>query len=283
MGRVQGKVAFITGAGQGQGRAHAIRLAEEGADIIATDICTPYPARVLYPAATEDDLEETRKLVEKTGARCVTAVADVRDRAALQAAVDAGVAELGRLDIVLANAGVITFHDESLEIDDAIYELVVDTNLKGVWNTIQVTAPILKASGRGGSIILTSSAGGLRGQAHYAHYVAAKHGVVGLMRAFANELGEFRIRVNTLHPTGVASAMSSSSDVPELYEKSRYFALNAMNMMPDLDTEPGGEYVSLGVIQPIEVANAALFLASDEARYITGVTLAVDAGNTNKP
>src|SRR3954447_566684 len=118
MGRVQGKVAFVTGAGQGQGRAHAIRLAEEGADIIATDICAPHPSRVRYPAATEGDLEETRKLVEKTGSRCVTAVADVRDRAALQTAVDAGVDEFGRLDIVVANAGVITFHDESLDIDD---------------------------------------------------------------------------------------------------------------------------------------------------------------------
>ena len=283
MGRVQGKVAFITGAGQGQGRAHAIRLAEEGADIIATDICKPYPSRVMYSAATEDDLEETKKLVEKTGSRCIAAVADVRDRAALQAAVDAGVAEFGRLDIVVGNAGVITFHDNSLDITDDLYDLIVDTNLKGVWNTIMVTAPALKASG-GGSVILTSSAAGRRGQIHYAHYVAAKHGVVGLMKAFANELAEFRIRVNTLHPTGVGSpGMGSSSDVPELYERSRYFAMNAMNMLPDLDIEPAEEFAPVGVVKEVDIANAALFLASDEARYITGVQLPVDAGNTNKP
>ena len=139
MGRVTGKVAFITGAGQGQGRAHAVRLASEGADVIITDIAAPYPERVHYRAATEDDLNETRELVEKAGGRCLSAVADVRDRAALRAAVDAGLAEFGPLDIVVANAGVITFHDSSLEITDDIYDLVVGTCLTGVWNTIQVT------------------------------------------------------------------------------------------------------------------------------------------------
>ena len=284
MGRIDGKVAFITGAGQGQGRAHAVRLAEEGADIIATDVCAPYPSRVFYQSATAEDLEETKNLVEKTGRRCLTYVADVRDRAALQAAVDQGVAELGHLDVVIGNAGVITFHDSSLDIEDDIYDLIVDTNLRGAWNTILVTAPILKAQGYGGSIILTSSAAGFRGQPHYAHYAAAKHGVVGLMKTFANELAEFRIRVNTLHPTGVGSpGMGSSTDVPELYERSRYFHLSAMNMLPDLDTEPGGEFAPLSVLKEVEIANAALFLASDEARYITGVALPVDAGNTNKP
>jgi len=169
MGRVEGKVAFITGAGQGQGRAHAVRLAEEGADIIATDICAPYPERVRYRAATADDLAETKALVEKTGRRCVTYAADVRDRAALQSAVDQGVAELGRLDIVIANAGVITFHDWSLDIPEEVYDLVVDTNQRGVWNTILATAPVLRDARRGGSIILTSSAAGLRGQTHFAH------------------------------------------------------------------------------------------------------------------
>jgi SDR family mycofactocin-dependent oxidoreductase len=284
MGRVEGKVAFITGAGQGQGRAHAVRLAEEGADIIATDICAPYPDRVRYGAATADDLRETKALVEKTGRRCLTHIADVRDRAALQAAVDQGVAELGRLDVVIANAGVITFHGLSLDIDDDVYDLVVDTNLRGVWNTIQVTAPVLRDAGHGGSIILTSSAAGLRGQTHYAHYVASKHGVVGLMRAFANELGEFGIRVNTIHPTGVASpGMGSSTDVPELYGSSRYFPLAGRNVLPDFDSPAAGEFAPVGSLPEEEIANAALFLASDEARYITGVALPVDAGNTNKP
>ena len=284
MGRVAGKVAFITGAGQGQGRAHAVRLASEGADVIITDIAVPYPERVHYRAATESDLNETRELVEKTGARCVSAVADVRDRSALQAAVDAGLAAFGRLDIAVANAGVITFHDSSLEITEDIYDLVMDTCLKGVWNTIQVTAPPMIAAGRGGAMILTSSAAGLRGQPHYAHYAAAKHGVVGLMRTFANELAEHRIRVNTVHPTGVSSpGMGSDSGVPELYARSRYFHLSGMNMLPDLDSEPSDEFARVPALAETEIANAVLFLASDEARYITGVTLPVDAGNTNKP
>jgi SDR family mycofactocin-dependent oxidoreductase len=284
VGRVEGKVAFITGAGQGQGRAHAVRLAEEGADIIATDICAPYPERVRYQAATAEDLAETRALVEKHDRRCVTFAADVRDRAALQAAVDRGVAELGRLDVVIANAGVITFHDSSLDIPDDVYDLVVDTNLRGVWNTIQVTAPVLRDARRGGSIILTSSAAGLRGQTHFAHYVASKHGVVGLMRAFSNELAEYGIRVNSIHPTGVTSpGMGQSSDVPELYARSRYFGMLAQNTLPDLDAGLEGEFQAIASIGPVEIANAALFLASDEARYITGVTLPVDAGNTNKP
>jgi len=284
MGRVAGKVAFITGAGQGQGRAHAIRLGSEGADVIITDIAAPYPQRVQYRAATEADLNETRELVEKTGARCVSVVADVRDRGALQAAADAGLAAFGHLDIVVANAGVITFHDSSLEITNDIYHLIVGTCLTGVWNTIQVTAPPMIKAARGGSMILTSSAAGLRGQPHYAHYTAAKHGVVGLMRAFANELAEHRIRVNTVHPTGVGSpGMGSDTGVPELYARSRYFHLSGMNMLPDLDTPPGSEFAPVSTLTETEIANAVLFLASDEARYITGTTLPVDAGNTNKP
>jgi SDR family mycofactocin-dependent oxidoreductase len=284
MGRLEGKVAFITGAGTGQGRSHAIRLAEEGADIIATDLCAPYPERVRYKAATVEDLEHTRELVEKLDRRCVTHVADVRDRSALRAAVDAGVAELGRLDIVVGNAGVITFHESSLDIEDDQYDLVVDTNLRGAWNTVLATAPVLKASGRGGSIILISSGAGLRGQPHYAHYTAAMHGVVGVMRAFANELGEYRIRVNTIHPTAVTSAgMGSSPDAMDLYATSPLFRMTCTNILPDLDAEPGGDYAPVPALAEREISNAVLFLASDEARYLTGVALPVDAGTTNKP
>jgi len=244
--------------------------------VIITDIAAPYPERVHYRAATETDLNGTRELVEKAGGRCVSAVADVRDRAALQAAVDAGLAAFGRLDIVVANAGVITFHDSSLEITDDIYDLVVDTCLKGVWNTIQVTAPPMIEAGRGGAMIPTSSAAGLRGQPHYAHY--------GLMRTFANELAEHRIRVNTVHPSGVSSpGMGSDAGVPDLYARSRYFHLSGMNMLPDLDSDPSDDFARIPSLAETEIANAVLFLASDEARYITGVTLPVDAGNTNKP
>ncbi|WP_372349720.1 mycofactocin-coupled SDR family oxidoreductase [Streptomyces sp. KL116D] len=284
MQRFSEKVVFVTGAGKGQGRSHALRFAEEGADIIATDLATPYPERVRYQAATLDDLQETRELVQKAGRKCVAVQADVRDRSALQAAVNRGVEELGRLDIVVANAGVITFHESSLDISDDVYDLIIDTNLRGVWNTIQVTAPLLKRNPHGGSIVITSSAAGLRGQTHYAHYAAAKTGVVGLMRAFSNELAEYRIRVNTVHPTGVASpGMGSSTDTPELFAQSRTFPLNAMNMLPDLDSAPGTEYSPVPVLRVSEISGTVLFLASDEARYITGVSLPVDAGNTSKP
>lgn len=288
MGRVEGKVAFVTGAGFGQGRSHAIRLAEEGADVIATDLAEPYDtvAQPQYRSATVEDLDETKHLVEKTGRRCVTAIADVRDRTALQSAVDAGMATFGHVDIVCANAGVITFHASSLEIPDPTYDLIVDTCLTGVWNTIQVTAPAMIAAKRGGSIVITSSAAGIRGQIGYAHYAAAKHGVVGLMRAFANELAVYRIRVNTVHPTGVASdgmGQGGGAVARPLFEADPRKMANGINTLPDLDSDPDAEYAPVSTLSPQEISNAVLFLASDEARYVTGVMLPVDAGNTVKP
>jgi SDR family mycofactocin-dependent oxidoreductase len=282
MGRVSGKVAFITGAGHGQGRAHAVRLAEEGADIIATDICRPVHDRVRYPMATAEELEETRSLVEKTGRRCLTAVADVRRIDELRAAARLGLDAFGHIDIVCANAGVITFHTSSLDIPEDVYDAVIDTNLKGVWNTIHATAPAMIEARRGGSIVLTSSAAGIRGQVPYAHYTASKHGVVGLMKAFANELGRYRIRVNTIHPTGVASAMSADPSAMEVAAVEPMFVSGASNVLPDLDG-PVDDPAPLGVIQPEDVSQAVLWLASDESRYVTGLQLTVDAGNTNKP
>lgn len=288
MGRVDGKVAFITGAGIGQGRSHAVRLAEEGADIIATDLGRPYDpeAAPQYRSATEEDLEETKRLVEKTGRSCLTALADVRDGSAVQAAVDLGLESFGHIDVVCANAGVITFHERSWEIPDATYDLIVDTNLRGVWNTIVCTVPSMIDARRGGSLILTSSAAGLRGQMPYAHYVAAKHGVVGLMKAYSNELAPHRIRVNTIHPTGVDSegmGQGGGATALPIFEANPMAMGSAINTMPDLDTEPGGAWAPVGSIAPREISNAVLFLASDESRYITGVQLPVDAGNTNKP
>jgi SDR family mycofactocin-dependent oxidoreductase len=284
MSRVEGKVAFITGAGQGQGRSHALRLAEEGAHIVATDVCAPYPADVKYQAATVELLEETRLLVEKAGGRCVTAVADVRDRAALRGAVDAGMAEFGRIDVVCANAGVITMHDSSFEITDESYDLIVDVNLKGVFNTVMATAQAMIDGRRGGSMILTSSCAGIRGGPNYTHYSGAKHGVVGLMRAFANEFGPKGIRVNTIHPTGVATpGMGSGAGAYELMLRNEFMAMQARNVLPDLDTDFSSSYVPLGAFKEIEISNAVLFLASDESRYITGATIPIDAGCTNKP
>jgi SDR family mycofactocin-dependent oxidoreductase len=290
MGRVEGKVAFITGAGMGQGRSHAVRLAEEGADIVAIDLGdVDYHPRVRYRPASSADLKETARLVEETGRRCLTLHADVRRADQVKAAVDAALAEFGHLDIVVANAGVITFHEKSWEIPEDVYDFVVDTNQKGVWNTIVATAPAMIDAGRGGSMILTSSCAGIRGQMLYAHYTASKHAVVGLMKAFANELAPYGIRVNTVHPTGVSSPGMGSSGNPEtgdaipLFMANPVAALDGMNTLPDFDADPAAPFAPVGTLAEVEISHAVLFLASAESRYITGLQMTVDAGNTNKP
>jgi SDR family mycofactocin-dependent oxidoreductase len=284
MGRVDGKVALITGAGQGQGRSHAVRLAEEGADIIAVDVCREMHPRVGYKWPSEEDLAETAGLVQKAGGRCVTVVADVRERSQLQAAADQGVAEFGYIDVVVANAGVCTFHPESLEIEDEIFQLIVDVNLKGVWNTIQVGAPAIRAARRPGSIILTSSVSGLRGQVGLAHYVGAKHAVVGLTKVFANELAKDRIRVNSVHPTGVSSPGmgSNAPGIAELFATNP-LAAGTKNTLPDMDTPYDTPYEPVRFVTPNDISEAVLWLASDESRYVTGAQLPVDAGNATRP
>ncbi|MBP3043059.1 mycofactocin-coupled SDR family oxidoreductase [Arthrobacter jiangjiafuii] len=276
MGRVEGKVAFITGAARGQGRSHALRLAQEGADIIAVDICSQMDT-VHYPMATSEDLQQTVKEVEALDRRIVAIEADVRDYAALKAAVDDGVAQLGRLDIVCGNAGIAGF-GRAEELSAGEWGDMIDVNLTGVWHTVKAAIPHLKAGGNGGSIILTSSTAGLMGIENSAHYVAAKHGVVGLMRTLALELAQDMIRVNTVHPTGVDTDMIQNSTIYELFA-------------PDLDSptreQIGERFQALNVlpipwVEAVDISNAVLFLASDEARYITGVTLPIDAGSTAK-
>jgi SDR family mycofactocin-dependent oxidoreductase len=265
-GRVAGKVAFITGAARGQGRAHAIRLAEEGADIIAVDICRDYGA-VPYPLATEADLAETVGAVEALDRRIVAAVADVRDAAGLKAAVDDGVAQLGRLDIVSANAGICTIQSWD-EVTPQVWQDTLDTNLTGVWNTMVVSVPHLIAAG-GGSIICTSSTAGIKGLPYLAPYVAAKHGVVGIARTMANELARHSIRVNTVHPTGVDTPMGNG--------------LGGLETLINRDPNLGPIYMNtlpVESVDPRDISNAVLFLASDEARYVTGLEFTVDAGNT---
>jgi SDR family mycofactocin-dependent oxidoreductase len=265
-GRVEGKVAFITGAARGQGRSHAIRLAEEGADIIAVDILEDYPS-IPYGMSTPDDLAETVKLVEALDRRIVSAKADVRDVAALKAAVDEGVAQLGRLDIVSANAGICTVQSWD-EVTPQVWQDTLDTNLTGVWNTMVVAAPHLIANG-GGSIICTSSTAGIKGLPFLAPYVAAKHGVVGIARTMANELARHRIRVNTVHPTGVDTPMGTGlGGLDALITKDPNLGPIFMNTYP------------IEIVQPRDISNAVLFLASDEAQYVTGLELTVDAGNT---
>ena len=271
-GRVEGKVAVITGAARGQGRSHAIRLAQEGADIIAVDICAQIDS-VPYPMSTPEDLAQTVKEVEALDRRIVASQADVRDYAALKAALDAGVAELGRLDIVSANAGISSV-GRADELPEQTWQDMIGTNLTGVWHAAKAAIPHLKAGGRGGSIILTSSAAGLMAMENIGHYVSAKHGVVGLMRTLALELAPDNIRVNSLHPTMVNTPMIMNDPTYRLFR-------------PDLENptvdDAGPAFLTLNAlpikwVEPVDISNALLFLASDEARYITGVTLPIDAG-----
>jgi SDR family mycofactocin-dependent oxidoreductase len=265
-GRVAGKVAFVTGAGRGQGRSHAIRLAEEGADIIAIDICKDYDT-VGYGMSTEADLAQTVKAVEALDRRIIATQADVRDAAGLKRALDDGVAQLGKLDIVSANAGICTVQSWD-EVTPAVWQDTIDTNLTGVWNTMVAAAPHLIANG-GGSIICTSSTAGIKGLPFLAPYVAAKHGVVGIAKTMANELAQYRIRVNTVHPTGVDTPM--------------VVGLGGLNPLIEKDPDLGPIFVNtfpVEMVEPRDISNAVLFLASDEARYVTGLEFTVDAGNT---
>jgi SDR family mycofactocin-dependent oxidoreductase len=270
MGKLDGKVAFITGAARGQGRSHAIRLAQEGANVIAVDICGQI-ASVSYPMATSEDLAQTVKEVEALDRRIVATEADVRDRAALQAAYDAGVAELGVADIVLANAGIAPM---SMEVKPDEWQDVIDVNLTGVFHTVEVATPSMIERGQGGAIVLTSSTAGINGIGGGAPgglgYTAAKHGVVGLMRSYANLLAQHRIRVNTVHPTGVNTPMIVNDVMQEFLAADPQLSQAMSNALP------------VDMVEPVDISNAILWLVSDDARYVTGVTLPVDAGFTNK-
>ncbi|WP_396926790.1 mycofactocin-coupled SDR family oxidoreductase [Mycolicibacterium sp.] len=277
-GRVEGKVAFITGAARGQGRSHAVRLAEEGADIIAIDVCKRISSNEDIPAPTPDDLAETADLVKNLNRRVVTAEVDVRDYAAVKAAVDSGVEQLGRLDIIVANAGIGN-GGQTLDLtSEADWNDMIDVNLSGVWKSVKAAVPHLISGGRGGSIILTSSVGGLKAYPHTGHYIAAKHGVVGLMRTFAVELGHHSIRVNSVHPTNVNTPLFMNEGTMKLFR-------------PDLEN-PGPDDMAvvaqmmhvlpIGWVEPVDISNAVLFLASDESRFVTGLPMTVDGGSMLK-
>lgn len=269
MGRLDGKVAFITGAARGQGRAHAVRLAQDGADIIASDICGP-AATTKYAASTPAELEETRRLVEKEGRRIVTGPVDVRDLPALEALVARGVDELGHLDIVVANAGILTA-GLTWELTEEQWMEVVDINLVGVWRTVRATVPTMIAQGTGGAIVLTSSVAGLKRQAFTSHYTAAKHGVVGLAGTLANELGQYNIRVNTIHPAGVDTELCKDPDLFTLI--SEYQDTLGPLFMSTLPFQ---------MMEPEDVAGLVSWLVSDEAKYLTGCQVPIDFGLLNR-
>ena len=278
MGKLDGKVAFITGVARGQGRSHAWRLAQEGADIIGIDVCEAVPSNNI-PPATEEDMAETVRQVEALDRRIIATKADVRDYEAVKSAVDAGVAELGRLDIVSANAGISGTPNHAEDIPDDEWEIMIGINLSGVWRTCKAAIPHLRAAG-GGSMILTSSTAGLNAYQNLAHYVSAKHGVVGLMRTLALELAPDMIRVNSVHPTSVDTDMIQNETIYALFA-------------PDLPAEQrtretlAERFTTLNAlpipwVEAVDISNAVLWLASDEARYVTGVALPVDAGQTTK-
>jgi len=276
MARLEGKVAFVTGAARGQGRSHAVRLAEEGADIVAVDIASQIDT-VPYPMGTAGDLTETVDEVEALGGRIVASQVDVRDYGALKAALDDGVAKFGRLDIVAANAGIVSF-GRAEELSDGTWQDVLDVNLTGVWHTVKAAIGHLRAAG-GGSIVITSSGAGLKGNANLAHYVASKHGVVGLMRSLANELAPDMIRVNTIHPGSVDTEMIQNQATYHLFLPDRDGDISREDVPPAFRALSA---LPIPWVESVDISNAVVFLASDEARYITGVTLPVDAGSLVK-
>jgi (+)-trans-carveol dehydrogenase len=276
MGRLDGKVALITGAARGMGRAFAVRLAEEGAAIVALDISSPV-VTVEYDLADADDLAETARLVEEVGGEVLTHSADVRELEQIEAAVDAALAHFGHVDVVCANAGIVT-HGLAWEMSEDTWTQMIDINLNGVWRTLRAVVPAMIDGERGGSIVITSSAAGLKGFPSISHYSAAKHGVVGLARSLAVELGEHNIRVNTINPTVVGTPMvfnqaSYDAFVPDKPNPGKADVIEvyrALNVLP------------VDVIEPADVAGAVAWLASDEARFVTGVSLPIDAGNLQK-
>jgi SDR family mycofactocin-dependent oxidoreductase len=266
--RVAGKVALITGAARGQGRAHALRLAGEGADVIVVDVCAPLPS-VAYDSATPEDLEETVRQVEKTGRRVISGIVDIRDLAALRAIVDDAVGQLGRLDVIVANAGICVPRAWD-QVTRQIFDDTISTNVTGTWNTVMAGAPHLVRAG-GGSVILISSAAGLKVQPFMIPYTTSKFAVRGMAKAFAAELAKDGIRVNSVHPTGVNTPMGSGRMQEELgaaMAGNQRLGAMFMNMMPVDSTEPA------------DVADTVLFLASDESKFITAHEIAPDAGVT---
>jgi SDR family mycofactocin-dependent oxidoreductase len=275
-GRVEGKVALITGAARGQGRSHAVRLAQEGADILALDICDQIEGTA-HTMGTWDDLLETQRLVEELDRRIVILKADVRDLPAMENAVATCLSELGRIDIVCANAGISSYGN-TWEITPQAWKDTLDVDLTGVWHTVRAAIPPMIEAGRGGSVIITSSSAGLVGIPNLAHYTAAKMGVMGIARVLAQEVGQHFIRVNTIHPTGVDTELALNPDVYALF-------------MPDIENPTKADaaeiYKNMNIlpipwVETVDISNAVLWLASDEARYVTGIALPVDAGVSQK-
>lgn len=268
MGQFDGKVAFITGAARGQGRTHAVRLAREGAAIIAVDLCGPVSEYNTYEASTPEDLVETVRLVEAEGGKIVARHADVRDSAALKAVVDEALEQFGRLDIVIANAGICNWN-RFWEMPDEQWATLIDVNLTGTWKTLKATVPAMIDGGRGGSIIVVSSVAGIKPLPGQANYAASKFGLVGLTQAAAKELGEFKIRVNSIHPYGVRTPMGTDPGAVAMLGKHPHYLSSFGTILTDSP-----------LAEPDDISDAVLWLAGDGSRTVTGSQVALDMGNT---
>jgi SDR family mycofactocin-dependent oxidoreductase len=271
MGRVEGKVAFISGAARGQGRSHAVRLAQEGADIVATDICGDIPS-IPYAMGTQEELDETARLVEKEGRRVIARQADVRDQAALDAVVAEALNTFGHIDIVSANAGAASY-GYSWELTDESWHDAIEVMLTGAWHVAKACTPSMIERGEGGSIVITSSVAALKGSRRIAHYAAAKAGLGGLMRVLASELAPHKIRVNVIAPGNTETELATNHatrtilfGTPTPTQEQIDTRMQTIHALP------------VTYVQAVDISNALLWLASDEARYVTGITIPVDAG-----
>lgn len=277
MGRMDNKVAFVTGVARGQGRSHCLTLAREGAKIIGIDLCHSLD-KVAYPLGTEEDLAETDRLIKEIGGEAVLLQADTRNRSQLQAAVQAGLERFGQIDAVVASAGVWTW-GEARDLPEDEWQFALDMNLTGAFNTAQAALPSMIDRGQGGSIMFTSSQLALRGCPQAVAYSAAKGGLVGMMRALASELAPHQIRVNTIHPSTVATDMVLNQPTYDLFAPHK----NGEATVEDLhESMRAFHMLPIPLIESQDISNAVLYLASDESRALTSIVLPVDAGSTQK-
>jgi SDR family mycofactocin-dependent oxidoreductase len=275
-GTLEGRVAFVTGAARGQGRAHAVRLASEGADIIAIDICGPISDTVTYPAATSEELADTVRAIESTGRKVLAREVDIRDLAAQQQVVADGIEQFGRLDIVVANAGILSW-GRMFEMSEEQWDSVIDVNLNGTWRTVRAAVPAMIEAGNGGSIIIVSSSAGTKATPGNGHYSASKHGLVAITNALAIEVGEFGIRVNSIHPYSIDTPMVEPDAMMEIFSKYPAF-LHSFKPMPYQPVNHDGKKGLKEFMTPEEVTDVVLWLASDGSAAISGSQIAVDRG-----
>ncbi|MGY4653566.1 mycofactocin-coupled SDR family oxidoreductase [Mycobacterium sp. URHB0021] len=275
-GPLEGRVALITGAARGQGRAHAIRLADDGADIIAIDICRPISDTITYPLATPEELADTVRAIEATGRKALAREVDIRDLAALQQVVADGIEQFGRLDVLVANAGVLSW-GRLFEMSEEQWEAVIDVNLNGTWKTIRAAVPAMIEAGNGGSIIIVSSSAGLKATPGNGHYSASKHGLVALTNALAIEVGEYGIRVNSIHPYSIETPMVEKEAMMQLFSKYPNY-IHSFSPMPYRPVNHQGKKGLQEFMEPEEVSDVVAWLAGDGSATISGSQIAVDRG-----